>query len=160
LIYNIKLYTNNFYWKVICFNFCFFSLKKLSMVNKNFFIYKTPTKFFVNGRFKKKRLSSPWKIYFYVTRVCILTLFLFKETLILNPPKECFPQNKLRFDNGLVERDLWSVVPEKPTNTTEQITGIFRYKVQLPKDLTCEHCLFQWWWLGNLDNQLYISKIF
>ena len=51
-----------------------------------------------------------------------------------------------------------SVIPEKPIDVEEDITGIFRFKVQLPKDLTCEHCVLQWWWLGNLHNQLYISK--
>jgi len=53
---------------------------------------------------------------------------------------------------------MWYVVLEKPEDVDEDITAVFRFKVQIPKDLTCEHCVFQMWWLGNLNNQLYIRK--
>jgi hypothetical protein len=66
---------------------------------------------------------------------------------ISDPPKESFAKNKLKFDNGKEEVELWSVVPEKPKDVLEDITGIFRFKVQLPQDLTYEHCVFQWWCL-------------
>ena len=74
-----------------------------------------------------------------------------------DPSKDCFEKNKLKFENGQDEVDLWSVVPVQQKFGSE-LGQIFKYKVQLPRNLTCKHCLFQFWWNGNLNSQLYISK--
>jgi len=69
-------------------------------------------------------------------------------------PEECFENNKLKFENGLEEVQL-----ESGTKDGEDIKKKnFYFKVQLPKDLTCQHCVFQWWWLGV--NQEYVCKYF
>ncbi len=68
-----------------------------------------------------------------------------------DPTKECFENNKLKFENGQDRADVMS----------GQINGNdFTYKVQLPEEKTCEHCVFQWYWYGALTSQLYISKFF
>ena len=80
-----------------------------------------------------------------------------------DPSKECFEKNKLKFENGMVEVDLRSGVGSKGVayapNNVNGTDNFFTYKVQLPKDLTCKHCVFQFWWTAT-TNQIeeYISK--
>ncbi len=74
---------------------------------------------------------------------------LCEAPLNADPSKECFENNKLKFENGLEEVQLESGRKDEYN---------FYYKVQLPKDLTCQHCVFQWWWLGKNNEQEYVCK--
>ncbi len=57
----------------------------------------------------------------------------------------CFDNNVLRFENGLTEVEMNSVKPLqfKDPETGELENEIFNYRVRLPKDLVCEHCILQ-----------------
>ncbi len=81
-----------------------------------------------------------------------------------DPSKECFEKNKLKFENGEVEVDLRSGVRSRgvayPPNKQNGTDQFFTYKVQLPKDLTCKHCVFQFWWMATTSKiEEYISKL-
>ncbi len=58
---------------------------------------------------------------------------------------KCFDDNVLSFENGLKEIEMNSV---KPLQIKDETTGeidaeYFNYRVILPKDLVCEHCVLQ-----------------
>ena len=76
-----------------------------------------------------------------------------------DPSKDCFENNKLKFENGEVEVDLESVEGLRWFRVGNPDSLSYTYKVQLSRDLTCSHCVLQWWWLGA-EKQLYISEWF
>jgi len=78
----------------------------------------------------------------------------------VDPTMECFDQNNLLFENGettfplndgkKIRVPVYDALGNQIKNTTE-----FQFKVKLPKNLVCEHCLFQWKWIGVNDQRYY-----
>lgn len=61
-----------------------------------------------------------------------------------DPPMECFDENVLKFKNGKTEVWMESVQPfvtYRPNGKIDKV--IFSYKVVLPADLVCDHCVLQ-----------------
>ena len=94
------------------------------------------------------------------------------DGLSADPTMECFHKNKLTFAPGVdfrgkpIRAGLTQIGTDQPYTRTknplyidtegmrvDDITGIKgwqTYKVQLPKDLTCRHCVFQVIWIDSL----------
>ena len=71
-----------------------------------------------------------------------------------DPTMECFEleQNKLKFiADGKTRAQLRSV---EPVNST------YTYSVKLPDNLTCEHCVLQWYWIGSGNSPIEGQKYY
>ena len=72
-----------------------------------------------------------------------------------DPTMECFELNKLKFtSDGKTRAELRSVRPDAK--------NYYTYSVKLPDNLTCEHCVLQWYWIGSgnspIEGQKYYGK--
>merc|ERR1712110_1284248 len=74
-----------------------------------------------------------------------------------DPTQECLDANQLEFDNGELEREIDDVRVKGarlPPNNT--LVPTYLFKIKLPADLKCEHCVLQWKWFAR-SNQEYHS---
>lgn len=82
---------------------------------------------------------------------------------IENPTKECFEKYILKSSDGqskfpqIRKRDgpeqVEDIVFDKDGNEETEIANI--YRVNLPENVTCEHCIFQFRWTDTIPKQVY-----
>lgn len=83
----------------------------------------------------------------------------------VDPSMECFDQNDLFFENGattfpLNDGKVVNLPIYDKLGAVIKKHNMFEFKVKLPNDLVCEHCLFQWKWVGqNLQKYYGCSDI-
>lgn len=68
-----------------------------------------------------------------------------------DPSQECLDSHPLEFEDGNVEKDLVTAKKVYRGGNT------FAYKVKLPANLKCEHCVLQWKWFARNTKQEYHS---
>lgn len=69
-----------------------------------------------------------------------------------DPTQDDFNENLLKFTNGKTSMDLREAVV-----TGRGARKRFNFEVVLPPNLTCTHCVFQWYWLARDSQQSYLG---